>query len=203
MTAIENGGEKLDNFNGELSRMYADHGFIPVARCAFNREFAPSDWNYAEFKEPDIIFWRHNGESAETVASKIGSYPVYDFGKLPLFADYDSAMQYRDEQIERAKASQSGEKPNSSGGGNTNGETGSSGSSGNHQNQAINKEVGQDPDGNTPRDNVRNEPALPSENIVALTNQNVNSGNADSEARLDQSSPRYRQSPDTRILEMV
>ncbi len=176
LTAIENGGIKLDNFNGKLSDMYAGHGFIPVSRCAFNREFAPSDWDYAEFKEPDIIFWRHNGESAETVASKIGSYPVYDFSKIPLFPDYDSAMQYRDEQIEHLKASQSGENPNSNGGGNKNGK--------------------QDPDGNTPRDNVRNEPTSPSGSI-SPTNQNVNSGNAgNNEVRQDQSSPRYRQSPE-------
>lgn len=175
LTAIENGGVKLDNFHGELSRIYTAHGFIPVARCTFNREFAPSDWDYAEFKEPDIIFWRHNGESAETVASKIGSYPVYDFSKLPLFSDYDSAMQYRDEQIERAKVSPSGGNPNSNGGGKKNGKQG--------------------PDGNTPRDNVRNEPTSPSGSISSV-NQNVNSGNADSEARLDQSSPRYRQSPE-------
>ena len=176
LTAIENGGNKLDNFHGELSQKYAAYGFIPVSRCAFNREFAPSDWNYAEFGEPDIIFWRHNGESAETVASKIGNYPEYDFSKIPLFPDYDSAMQYRDEQIERLKASQSGENPNSNGGGNKNGK--------------------QDPDGNTPRDNVRNEPTSPSSSI-SPTNQNVNSGNAgNNEVRQDQSSPRYRQSPE-------
>lgn len=176
LTAIENGGNKLDNFHGELSQKYAAYGFIPVSRCAFNREFAPSDWNYAEFGEPDIIFWRHNGESAETVASKIGSYPEYDFSKVPLFPDYDSAMQYRDEQIERLKASQSGGNPNSNGGGNKNGK--------------------QDPDGNTPRDNVRNEPTSPSSSI-SPTNQNVNSGNAgNNEVRQDQSSPRYRQSPE-------
>ena len=176
LTAIENGGIKLDNFDGWLSDMYANHGFIPVSRCAFNREFAPSDWDYAEFKEPDIIFWMHNGESAETVASKIGNYPEYDFSKIPLFPDYDSAMQYRDEQIERLKASQSGENSNSNSGGNKNGK--------------------QDPDGNTPRDNVRNEPASPSGSISS-TNQNVNSGNAgNNEVRRDQSSPRYRQSPE-------
>ena len=176
LTAIENGGIKLDNFDGWLSDMYANHGFIPVSRCAFNREFAPSDWDYAEFKEPDIIFWMHNGESAETVASKIGNYPEYDFSKIPLFPDYDSAMQYRDEQIERAKASQSGGNSNSNSGGNKNGK--------------------QDPDGNTPRDNVRNEPTSPSGSI-SPTNQNVNSGNAgNNEVRQDQSSPRYRQSPE-------
>lgn len=165
LTAIENGGNKLDNFHGELSQKYAAYGFIPVSRCAFNREFAPSDWNYAEFGEPDIIFWRHNGESAETVASKIGSYPVYDFSKIPLFPDYDSAMQYRDEQIERLKASQSGENPNSNGGGNASGGADIAGSSGNRQNQGQNTSQ-------TRRENTS------------------------SETKRDQSSPRYRQSPE-------
>ena len=165
LTAIENGGIKLDNFDGWLSRMYAGHGFIPVSRCAFNREFAPSDWDYAKFKEPDIIFWMHNGESAETVASKIGNYPEYDFSKIPLFPDYDSAMQYRDEQIERLKASQSGENPNSNGGGNASGGADIAGSSGNRQNQGQNTSQ-------TRRENTS------------------------SETKRDQSSPRYRQSPE-------
>ncbi len=165
LTAIENGGNKLDNFHGELSQKYAAYGFIPVSRCAFNREFAPSDWNYAEFGEPDIIFWRHNGESAETVASKIGNYPEYDFSKIPLFPDYDSAMQYRDEQIERLKASQSGENPNSNGGGNASGGADIAGSSGNRQNQGQNTSQ-------TRRENTS------------------------SETKRDQSSPRYRQSPE-------
>lgn len=165
LTAIENGGIKLDNFDGWLSDMYANHGFIPVSRCAFNREFAPSDWDYAEFKEPDIIFWMHNGESAETVASKIGNYPEYDFSKIPLFPDYDSAMQYRDEQIERAKASQSGGNSNSNSGGNSSGGTGIAGSSGNRQNQEQN---------------------------TSQTRRESTS----SETQRDQSSPRYRQSPE-------
>ena len=59
-----------------------------------------------------------------------------------------------------------------------------------------NKKGRQDPDGNTPRDNARNEPTLPSENIISLTNQNVNSGNVDNATQRDQSSPRYRQSPE-------
>ena len=155
----------MDNFDGWLSDMYANHGFIPVSRCAFNREFAPSDWDYAEFKEPDIIFWMHNGESAETVASKIGNYPEYDFSKIPLFPDYDSAMQYRDEQIERAKASQSGGNSNSNSGGNSSGGTGIAGSSGNRQNQEQN---------------------------TSQTRRESTS----SETQRDQSSPRYRQSPE-------
>ena len=45
LTALENGGTKLDNYDGVLSKMYLNHGFIPVARTAFVDEYAPSDWN--------------------------------------------------------------------------------------------------------------------------------------------------------------
>ena len=59
LTAIENGGTKLDNYNGELSRMYLAHGFIPVARTAFIDEYAPSDWNYERDGRPDIMVHPH------------------------------------------------------------------------------------------------------------------------------------------------
>ena len=72
LTALENGGVKLDNFDGALSDMYWNHGFIPVARTSFDPEFAPTDWNYARDGQPDIIFWVHNGEDAQTVARRIG-----------------------------------------------------------------------------------------------------------------------------------
>ena len=100
--AIGNGGEKLDNFDGGLSGMYADHGFIPVSRCKFDREFAPEGWNYSRDGEPDIVFWVHNGDSAETVAQKIGEYPPYQGAEsVPLFDSYDEAMEYRDEVLRR------------------------------------------------------------------------------------------------------
>ena len=73
LTAIQNGGVKLDNFNGDLSGMYNDHGFIPVARTAFVDEYAPDDWNYERDGRPDIIFWIHNGESVEQIAKTLGT----------------------------------------------------------------------------------------------------------------------------------
>lgn len=100
LTAIDNGGVKLDNYNGELSRMYLAHGFIPVARTAFVDEYAPSDWNYERDGRPDIIFWRHNGDNVETVARNIGTQEMPDLKALPLM-EYDEAAAYRDSLIEQ------------------------------------------------------------------------------------------------------
>lgn len=96
LTALENGGVKLDNFDGALSDMYWNHGFIPVVRTSFDPEFAPTDWNYARDGQPDIIFWVHNGEDAQTVARRIGEYgDLPDLTKLPVMS-YDEAAAYRD-----------------------------------------------------------------------------------------------------------
>ena len=101
LTALENGGIKLDNFNGGLSQMYWQHGFVPVARTTFVRKFAPDDWNYERDGEPDIIFWMHNGDSAENVANKIGDYgEIPDLTKLPLM-EYEKAAEYRDGVIKK------------------------------------------------------------------------------------------------------
>ena len=95
LTAIDNGGVKLDNYNGGLSQMYLNHGFIPVARTAFVDEYAPSDWNYERDGRPDIIFWMHNDNDVETVARNIGTQEMPDLKALPLM-EYDEAAAYRD-----------------------------------------------------------------------------------------------------------
>ena len=54
--AEEFSGNRLDCFNGALPSFYARTGYIPVAKMAFNRTYAPQDWNYQRDGEPDIIF---------------------------------------------------------------------------------------------------------------------------------------------------
>lgn len=118
--AIADGGNKLDCYAGKLAAMYAKIGMEPVARVAFNEEFMPDGWNTARDDHPDIIFWKHNGDSADTVAQKYGlgesegGYHVYtteELNSLPLFDDvtdangetqygYDRAWDYRDSLID-------------------------------------------------------------------------------------------------------
>lgn len=118
--AIAEGGNKLDCYAGKLAAMYAKIGMEPVARVAFNEEFMPDGWNTERDDHPDIIFWKHNGDSADTVAQKYGlgesegGYHVYtteELNSLPLFDDvtdangetqygYDRAWDYRDSLID-------------------------------------------------------------------------------------------------------
>lgn len=115
--ALEMGGNKLDNFDGALSKFYAQFGFVPVAKVAFNDEYAPEGWNYERDGRPDVIFWMHNGDSPSAVVDKQGTYDTPDTSNLPLFTDYDAAYEYRDMLLEKQnQSSQAGPtEPASSG----------------------------------------------------------------------------------------
>lgn len=105
ITALSNGGNKLDCYGMGLGKKYTQLGFVPVARMDFNPEYA-TDWK-PEFGTPDVIFWMHNGDAPQTVAAKYGSYQTYsnDYIKsLPTFTDYDAAGQYRDMLLAQQKA---------------------------------------------------------------------------------------------------
>lgn len=105
ITALSNGGNKLDCYGMDLGDKYTQLGFVPVARMEFNPEYA-TDWK-PEFGTPDVIFWMHNGDSAETVARKRGSYQYFDDAyvkSLPTFTDYEAAGQYRDMLLAQQQA---------------------------------------------------------------------------------------------------
>lgn len=97
--AIHKGGKKLDNYNSnKLSAMYAMYGFIPISKTKFKAEFAPPSWNFSEHKTPDIVFWKHNGDSVAEVLKKIGTYEI-DINSAQEFVSYKQACKYRDEQM--------------------------------------------------------------------------------------------------------
>lgn len=97
--AIKMGGRKLDNYNSEgLSAMYELYGFNPVSKTKFNANFAPDDWNFERDGEPDIVFWIHNGDTAEDVVINFGRYQV-PWDSVQEFNTYDEAEIYRDELI--------------------------------------------------------------------------------------------------------
>ena len=54
--AIENGGTKLDHFDGELSNIYSRLGFKEYMRYKWDDQYAPKNWNYAKYGKPDVIF---------------------------------------------------------------------------------------------------------------------------------------------------
>jgi len=98
--AIQKGGRKLDNYNsGKLSAMYELYGFNPISQTKFNSQFAPDDWNYERDGEPSIVFWIHNGDSAEDVILNFGRYDV-PWSIVQEFDTYEQAEEYRDNIIE-------------------------------------------------------------------------------------------------------
>lgn len=120
LNAIAEGGDHLDCYvlqpevsQSNLGDIYAQLGFEPVAYLRFNREYADPGWDYDSFGEPDVVMWVHNGDSVETVAERVGTYPDY----LPAqiretckeFTDYDEAKAYQKEQLEKRKTAQASE----------------------------------------------------------------------------------------------
>lgn len=98
--AISQGGRKLDNYNSpKLSALYEMYGFNPTSKVRFNSKFAPDDWNYERDGTPDIVFWIHNGDSAEDVVLNFGRYNV-PWDAVEEFGTYEEAEHYRDEIIE-------------------------------------------------------------------------------------------------------
>ncbi|MDV8071139.1 hypothetical protein R4P64_31975 [Rhodococcus sp. IEGM 1366] len=59
------GGHRLDCFDTVLPKLYADAGFVPVARLAWNDDYAPDGWDYHQFGRfnggrPDVVFMAYD-----------------------------------------------------------------------------------------------------------------------------------------------
>lgn len=91
--AVSAGGKKLDAFDTFLPDIYMTVGFKPVARLAWNDEFAPPNWDKATFAkysdgEPDIVFFVHDPNYFKPAN--------FDMNTVPLADDYDSAVALQD-----------------------------------------------------------------------------------------------------------
>ncbi len=87
--ALENGGNRLDCFNGFLPKLYARNGFEPVSKTSFNRDFAPEDWNYDRDGEPDVIFMKH---STRTPPEELVRDVESSIERLPASGSYKEAQ---------------------------------------------------------------------------------------------------------------
>ncbi len=102
--AIANGGTKLDCYGDGLVTLYSQYGFVPVAKVKFNPEYANLGWD-ASKGTPDIYFMMHNGDNADAVVAKEGTYRIptkAELDALPTM-DYDEAYSYRDSLIQEGK----------------------------------------------------------------------------------------------------
>lgn len=104
LTALQNGGNRLDCFAGFLLREYSKSGMVPVARLKWNDEYAPKNWNYERDGRPDIVFMAHNGDSVETVEKTYGDYPKYDISAIPYVEEYDDGVKAQKAYLEKNKS---------------------------------------------------------------------------------------------------
>ena len=120
LSAILTGGEKLDcySIDSMLPSMYAECGMIPVCRVAFNREFAPSDWDFDAYGEPYIVFMVYCGEDIDNLYENYGKYKPfssYTDEEIPVVDDldwmcaYDVATAIRDYRLAQIKCRKLGE----------------------------------------------------------------------------------------------
>ena len=79
------GGHRLDCFDTVLPKLYADAGFVPVARLAWNDDYAPDGWDYQQFGRfnggrPDVVFMAYD-------PGRVGG--IYTPGAGEYVDDYD------------------------------------------------------------------------------------------------------------------
>lgn len=103
ITAVENGGNKLDCYGKHLVKTYNKRGFEAVAKIPFSAEHAPQGWTYGE-KDVYVMKLR-DGVTAQDIASRLGASETdggyhmqtdAELANLPVFDDYDEALAYRD-----------------------------------------------------------------------------------------------------------
>ncbi|WP_342661655.1 hypothetical protein [Rhodococcus ruber] len=82
------GGHRLDCFDTVLPKLYTDAGFVPIARLAWNDDYAPDGWNYETYRRynngrPDVVFMAYNRRA-------VGSR--YERGAGEYVANYDDGI---------------------------------------------------------------------------------------------------------------
>lgn len=120
--AVAAGARRLDCFNTILPAFYARHGFRPVARLEFNRDYAPYDWDYEHFKKfndgaPDIVFMVYDNDFNGTGWKKLLRDAPYTDGEhygepyvseaVKKYEDHNKVVQ---EAVDEASGGTSGRK---------------------------------------------------------------------------------------------
>ena len=105
LTALNNGGTKLDCYGSALLKLYSRLGFEPVAKVKFNPEYAPDGWDFDKFGMPDIYVMKHNGKTVSEVVDDYMNdtarkYTASEIENLP-YMEYDEALEYRDSLISK------------------------------------------------------------------------------------------------------
>jgi len=67
------GGKTLDAYDGFLVKLYRKNGFEETSRMGWDDAYAPEDWNYDRFGQPDVVNMEYTGpmgDAKEAVVRK-------------------------------------------------------------------------------------------------------------------------------------
>jgi hypothetical protein len=84
--AILSGGNRLDNFDIYLTKVYLRNGFKIAGRMPFNPEYAPTGWDPALHGHPDVVAMVHDPFNEFNVEERV-------------FTNYDEMISYRDSYL--------------------------------------------------------------------------------------------------------
>jgi hypothetical protein len=90
--AVEMGGNKLDNFDNYLTKIYKRNGFRIVSRTPFNEQYAPKGWNKEKHGTPDVIAMIYDPKGELEIDEK--KFNDSETG-------YDEMIAYRDSYINK------------------------------------------------------------------------------------------------------
>lgn len=114
VTAIKNGGLKLDCFAGFLPDLYSRFGFRPVARLAFSDEHKPVGWNYERDGRPEVVYMAHDGTPVTEIEQwlETNSFPATpDLSAVPLVDTYEQALELQNAAIVPNRAQETISEP--------------------------------------------------------------------------------------------
>lgn len=105
---FKNGGLKGDCYGEGLAKYYMSCGFLPVCTVAFdNIPDNPENWDYATFGKPNDYAFIKGVKNNRELAKLISQNKLLKFedvkAKLPQFDDYNKALAYRDELLNKTK----------------------------------------------------------------------------------------------------
>ena len=114
ITAVENGGTKLDCYGADLVNTYNRFGFEPVAKVEWNPDYAPDGWTYGP---KDVYVMKlQDGVDADSILQRLGkseadggfhTYTTAELDALPTM-EYEEALAYRDSLLNAAPLADAG-----------------------------------------------------------------------------------------------
>jgi len=70
-SAIAKGAKTLDCFDGPLTKIYKEVGFVEYKRLPWDEQYKPLGWSHTKYDEPDVVFMRLKGtKTMESIEEK-------------------------------------------------------------------------------------------------------------------------------------